>query len=119
MENITINDILYAVITVMIPLLVRYLYQFVSIKLADSKYAKAVNAVYNSVEYVMQTFVDGVKAAGNFDKEAQVHAFEMAKTAALETMDAATRKWLEKSYTDLDSWLTVQIESAVKTSKEV
>ena len=117
--TVTINDILYAVLTVMLPLLVRFAYQFVSAKLADSKYAKAVNAVYHSVEYVMQTFVDSLKTSGNFDKEAQAHAFEMAKEAALETMDAATRKWLEKSYTDLDAWLTVQIESAVKTSKVV
>ena len=116
---ITINDILYAVITVMVPLLVRFLYQFVSVKLADSKYTKAVNAVYHSVDYVMQTFVDTLKKEGNFDKEAQVHAFEMAKEAALETMDAATRKWMEKAYTDLDAWLTVQIESAVKSSKAV
>ena len=115
--TVTINDILYAVLTVMVPLLLRFVYQLVSAKLADSKYSKAVDAVYSAVSYVTQTFVDSLKQSGSFDKDAQGRAFMMAKEAALETMDAATKKWLEKSYADLDAWLTIQIESAVKTSK--
>ena len=117
MENITIYDILFALITVALPLVLRYGYQLVAVRVADSKHADAVLSVGNAVLYVMQTFVDSTKAAGNFDKEAQEHAFLMAKEAALETMKDSTRKWLEKTYTDLDAWLTVQIESAVKGAK--
>lgn len=119
MENLTIYDVLYTLITVMLPIVLRYVFQLVSAKVAGTQYANAVNAVFSAVDYVNQTFVDALKAAGNFDKEAQAIALEKAKNAALETMAAGTRKWLEKSYTDLDAWLTVQIESAVKSAKAI
>jgi len=117
MNNVTINDILYMLLTVALPLVLRYIYQLVAVKVAGTKYENAVSAVYTAVDFVNQTFVDALKAAGAFDKESAALALEKAKTAALDTMEAGTRKWLEKSYTDLDGWLTVQIESAVKGVK--
>ena len=118
MENITINDILYVLITVALPLVLRYGYQLASAKLAETKYADAVDSVYAAVAYVNQTFVDSLKASGDFDKEASKMAFYMAKDAALECMKASTYQWLEKTYEDLDTWMKVQIESAVKSSKK-
>ena len=117
MDNITINDILYVVLTAAVPLILRYIYQFVSAKVADTKYASAVDAVFNAVEYVNQTFVDSLKQSGNFDENAKTAAFLKAKEATLEIMDSGTKKWLEKTHKDLDEWLTVQIESAVKAVK--
>lgn len=117
MESITINDILYALITVALPLVLRYVYQLVAVKVAGTQYANAVAAVFSAVDYVNQTFVDSLKESGNFDAEAQKQAFLKAKEAALETMQASTLKWLEKSYVNLDEWFTVQIESAVKAAK--
>lgn len=117
MENVNINDILYVLITVALPLVLRYVFQLISAKVADTKYSNAVNAVFSAVEYVNQTFVDALKKEGNFDDDAKVNAFMKAKDAALKTMDAATKKWLEQSYVDLDAWLEVQIESAVKAVK--
>lgn len=117
MGNITINDILYVILTAAVPLVLRYIYQLVSAKVADTEYEKAVIAVFSAVEYVNQTFVDSLKQSGSFDQEAQQHAFNMAKEAALTSMEASTKKWLEKSFMDLDAWMTVQIESAVKGAK--
>lgn len=118
METITINDVLYALLTVALPLVLRYVFQYVSAKYADSKYSAAINAVFSAVEYVNQTFVDSLKQSGCFDATAQEAAFVKAKDAALEVMDASTKKWLEKTFTDMDEWLTVQIESAVKAVKK-
>lgn len=117
MENITINDVLYTVLTVALPLVLRYAFQLISAKYADSKYSAAINAVFSAVEYVNQTFVDTLKKSGCFDDMAQVTALMQAKSAALKIMDASTKKWLEKTYDDIDNWLTVQIESAVKAVK--
>ena len=114
---VTINDILYVVLTVVVPLLLRFGWQFVSAKIADSKYAAAINDVYSAVDFVNQTFVDALKQEGDFDNEAKMYAFTKAKDAALSIMAASTRKWLEKSVTDLDTWLEVQIEAAVKGAK--
>ena len=115
--EITINDILYVLLTAAVPLILRYIYQLVSAKVGDSEYQRAVDAVFSAVEYVNQTFVGSLKESGCFDKEAQRVAFEKAKDAALLAMEASTRRWIEKSFEDIDGWLTVQIESAVKGAK--
>ena len=117
MEIITINDFMCALALAAVTFILQYVRQMVSVKVAGTQYASAVAAVFSAVDYVNQTFVDSLKDSGCFDKEAQTIALQRAKDAALETMEAGTRKWLEKSYTDLDAWLTVQIESAVKTAK--
>ena len=118
MNNITINDILYVVLTAAVPLVLRFLWQYCSAKYADSKNSDAINAVFSAVEYVNQIFVDTLKQEGNFDSNAQVKAFTMAKDAALETMSKSTFRWLEKTYSDVDEWLNIQIEAAVKGAKQ-
>lgn len=115
--EITINDVFFMVLTVAAPLVLRFVFQYFSAKYADSKYASALNCVFAAVEYVNQTFVDTLKQHGSFDKIAQAHALNNAKDAALSIMDAGTRMWLDKTFDDLDGWLTIQIESAVKKMK--
>ncbi len=117
--NVTIQDVLYVFITVMSPLLLRFVWQFVSAKIADSRYAAVLNSIYCAVEYVNQTFVDALKASGSFDKQAQAHALEKAKDAALNLLTESTYNWLEKSVVNLDEWMTVQIEAAVRSAKPV
>ena len=117
MNDVTMNDIFYVLLTVALPITLRYVFQLISAKVADSKCSEGVDAVLAAVEFVNQTFVDSLKASGAFDAEAQRRAFEMAKDAALASLSAGTYKWLEKSFIDLDAWLTVQIESAVKAVK--
>lgn len=116
--KIEFNEILYAALTVMLPLILRYVFQFLSMRFAESKYAHAIDSVLDAVEYVEQTFVNGMKQAGNFDTEAKKFALQKAKAAALEVMEASTKQWLEKSISDIDTWLEIKIESAVKRSKE-
>ena len=43
----------------------------------------AVNIVTNAVKVVFQTYVDGLKKAGKYDKEAQLAAFVQAKGIVL------------------------------------
>ncbi len=118
MTTVTTNDIFYAALTAMLPLVLRYAYQIVSVKVADTNYNAAVDAVWKAVEYVNQTYVDALKAEGRFDVAAQNQAMEKAKDAALDIMDRATRVWLQKHIVDPDSWLTIQAENAVKGVKE-
>lgn len=117
METVTLNDILYVVLTAAVPLVLRFVYQFISAKVEGTRYGDAIDAVYSAVEYVNQTFVDALKAEGNFDTDAQLKAFDKAKDAALEIMSKSTVDWLERTHIDLDAWLTVQIEAAVKAVK--
>lgn len=117
MNAVTLNDILYVVLTAAVPLVLRYVAQLVSAKVQNSKYESAVNAVLSAVEYVNQTYVDALKKAGQFDNTAQAEALMKAKEAALAIMDDRTREWIAKTYVGLDKWLTVQIEATVKAVK--
>ena len=118
METITLNDILYVVLTAAVPMVLRFLWQYCSAKYADSKYSDAINIVFSVVEAVNQQFVDTLKQEGNFDANAQVKAFTTAKDTVLDLMSKSTLRWLEKNYADVDEWLTVQIEAAVKKAKK-
>lgn len=115
--EITIRDILYVVLTAVLPMALRLLWQYVAAKVSNSKYADAVNSVFAAVDYVNQVFVDSLKQCGEFDAEAQQWAFAKAKNTALELMETGTIKWLEKTFDCVDSWLEVQIEAAVKEVK--
>ena len=119
MESITLNNLCLTVFTAAVPLILRFFWQLCSSEYNDSKYADAIQAVFSSVEYVNQTFTDSLKQSGCFDEEAQEIALKKAKNTALDLMHTSTLKWLERSFVDLDHWLTVQIEAAVKSHKAV
>lgn len=115
--DITTNNILCFALIVLVSVALKLLRQYVSVKVAGSRYADAVNCVFAAVDYVNQVFVDTLKQEGYFDAEAQQDAFRRAKDTALELMEAGTLKWLEKTFDCVDSWLEVQIEAAVKEVK--
>ena len=117
MENMTFNNFLYMVLMVFLSLVLRVASQYFSAKYADSKYAAAINDICSAVEFVNQTFVDNLKQTGCFDDEAQKIAFQKTKNVVLDTMNVSTLKWLNKTVSDLDSWLEVQIESSIKAVK--
>lgn len=117
MDKVSFHDILYVVLTVVVPVVAVYLRQLIMTKINGTKYERAVEAVLDAVEYVQQTFVDSLKKSGNFDTEAQQLAFERAKDAAIERMDEGTKKLIDKLYGGLDAWLKVQIEASVRGIK--
>ena len=115
--EITTNDILYAVLTIIAPMALKLLWEYVDTKTDNSRYSDAVNSVFAAVVYTNQVFVDSLKEAGSFDAEAQEDAFIKAKNTALELMEEGTRRWLERTFDSMDDWLEVQIEAAVKEVK--
>ena len=115
--EITINEILYVVLTVLAPMALKLLWQLASAKVTNTRYADAVNCVFSAVDYTNQVFVDSLKQSGAFDAEAQAVALNKAKDTALELMEANTVAWLDKTFDCVDSWLEVQIEAAVREAK--
>ena len=78
---------------------------------------KAIETVEQAVLYVMQSYVDGLKGAGKFDKKAQEKAFEMAKTRAEMLISSGTIQIIEEAYGSFDTWLTTRIEQTVRNNK--
>lgn len=74
-------------------------------------------AVAQAVAYVAQTYADELKKAGTFDKEAQQHAFDMAKDRAVQIIGPVVMQALGEIYGDVDVWLTTKIEQACRNAK--
>lgn len=77
----------------------------------------AYNVVYNSVLYVMQTYVDTLKAKGEFDPMAQEEALNMARKRATELINDTAKNIIEENYGNFSEWLDTQIEPLVRSHK--
>lgn len=118
--EITLNEVLYTLITCALMIVVRFGVQLIRTKTAEIKNAEVQQMIDNIGDIVImvsQTFVDSLKESGNFDKEAQAKAFNMAKTAALNGMSDSMKKYIDKYCGGLDEWLRIQIEAWVKKNK--
>lgn len=118
--EITLNEVLYTLITCALMIVVRFGVQLIRAKTAEIKNAEVQQMIDNIGDIVImvsQTFVDSLKESGNFDKEAQAKAFNMAKTAALNSMSDSMKKYIDKYCGGLDEWLRIQIEAWVKKNK--
>lgn len=118
--EITLNEVLYTLITCALMIVVRFGVQLIRTKTAEIKNAEVQQMIDNIGDIVImvsQTFVDSLKESGNFNKEAQAKAFDMAKTAALNGMSDSMKKYIDKYCGGLDEWLRIQIEAWVKKNK--
>nr|DAP78496.1 MAG TPA: hypothetical protein [Caudoviricetes sp.] len=118
--EITLNEVLYTLITCALMIVVRFGVQLIRTKTAEIKNTEVQQVIDNIGDIVImvsQTFVDSLKESGNFDKEAQAKAFDMAKTAALNGMSDSMKKYIDKYCGGLDEWLRIQIEAWVKKNK--
>lgn len=124
-----LTTLIQVVIIPAIPILVGYLVKFLKTKAnqaaveTDNELIKqylqeATDAVLQAVTYTAQTYVDSLKGAGKFDKEAQENAFRRAKEVAIKLMTEEARRILEESCGDISTWLDTKIEQTVKEQKE-
>lgn len=77
----------------------------------------ALDAVYAAVADVMQTYVDALKASGDFSEEKQEEAYKLALTKVRNLMSVATYKALGEAYGDVGEWLRANIQAEVKKQK--
>ena len=85
---------------------------------ADNKIVKEIaSAAADAVAMVSQTYVDGLKAAGNFDAAAQKQALSMALAACLASLSQSAQDYIERTYGDVNSYLTTKIEAEVRAQQ--
>ena len=123
--NSILQEILYSAAIVILPMLARYvikcLESFEIKNYNDITYSyieKAKNTIMTVVAAVNQTYTENLKNSGNFTEEEQKKAFEKAKETALKMFGEETKKAIESIYSDLDTFLTAQIEKAVNEIKK-
>ena len=93
----------------------------------DEKVSKEVSRKYidmladtitNCVVSTNQTYVDALKEANAFDKEAQKKAFELTYNKIMNVLTEDAKEYLTTIYGDLEIYITTKIESEVKLYKE-
>ncbi|WP_343209484.1 phage holin, LLH family [Anaerolentibacter hominis] len=115
--NDLLQSILYAVLTVTLPLLAKYAAGLIRAKTEDTKLAEISDIIASVVTCVTQTYVESLKKSGKFDKAAQQTAFETAKHTALAMLSREARELIAKTYGDIDAYLETKIEEYVNLIK--
>lgn len=127
-----LNYCLYVVITVILPVIAKYIIDFTKAKIKESNFIEeavkneyvnslvkdALSSVMDAVLYVNQTFVDTLKANGEFTQNAWTEAKQKAYQAALLTISEESKKAIDELYGSFDKWLQLKIESSVNTAKK-
>ena len=123
------NDILFNILSVVVTSIILPLITYAGTRLITYLNSKikdanarillttATDIVVNAVRSVFQTYVDSLKASGNFDANAQVIALTKAKDIALEQMTDEVKTFISKNYGSVDAWLTTTIESTINLIK--
>ena len=76
------------------------------------------DTITNCVVSTNQTYVDALKEANAFDKEAQKKAFELTYNKIMNVLTEEAKEYLTAIYGDLEIYITTKIESEVKFCKE-
>ena len=124
MNDILLNILSVVVTSIILPFITyagARLIAFLNSKIKDENskllLTTATDIVVNAVRSVFQTYVESLKASGNFDKEAQLIALNKAKDIALEQMTDEVKNFISKNYGSVDAWLTTTIESTINLIK--
>lgn len=117
---------------VLIPLLIiltRYLIVFIDAKRKELKEKtnnelanKYIDMIYNTVTNCVlatnQTYVDSLKEQGNFDKEAQIKAFNETLAAIKVMLSEDALEYIHSITEDADFYLGKLIEASVRDQKQ-
>lgn len=77
------------------------------------------DTIVKTVIAVNQTYVDTLKQQGSFDKAAQEEAFKRVYETVLLSLNEEAYEYLNNIFGDLQTYITAQIEAAVKEHKMV
>lgn len=77
----------------------------------------AINAITAAVGAVGQTFVDELKARGEFTSERALEAFQMAKERAIEILGERGIEMLIKVTGDAEAYINAKIEEIVRETR--
>lgn len=124
-----IKEMLLALVTAAVPILTVYLCKFLYAKWNESKEKVAndkvkntldqvLSMVFNCVQSTNQVFVDELKNKNEFSKEAAIEAFNMSKNVAVKMLSEDAKEIIATIYGDIDSYIDILIESAVKQLKK-
>ena len=123
-----LKALLLAVVTAAVPVLTTYAVGFIR-KAGENAKANTENvtvqgyiqeitdAVSDAVEATNQTFVDALKGKGEFKEKAWAEAAQKAMDACVASLRPATLEFMQRTYEDVNGYLTTRIEAEVRRQK--
>ena len=90
----------------------------VSNKISRKYIDMLADTITDCVVSTNQTYVDALKEANAFDKEAQEKAFKLTYNKIMNVLTEDAKEYLTTIYGDLEIYITTKIESEVKLYKE-
>lgn len=130
--NEMINNVLYVVLTAILPVVATYAVNLIKTKIKESKAIEeatknenasalikdALNDVMDAVLYINQIYVDSLKSKGEFDEKAQKEAFNRAYVEAMNMISDSAKEIIGQMYGSFDKWLQLKIETSVNIAKK-
>ena len=116
-----LTEIIISILGIILTAVSGYVMAWISSKIKDEKMKRILNealqTVSNGVDFVYQTYVEGLKGTSlwneNAMKEASNRAMEYVKANLTEDVKA----FISKNGKDLAEWIKEQIEIAIQKSK--
>lgn len=121
----TLNEVLELILrTILLPLILygaTLLRNYIKARIQSAEIQGtldlAISAVEAAVGAVGQTFVDELKAAGEFTPAKAQEAFDLAKEKALDILGDAGIEMLIKVTGDAEKWIDAKIEELVRETR--
>ncbi len=110
------------IVTGLMTWLVSVITSFFNKKIKNNQAAKwasdITNIVFNAVTNIFQTYVDALKKAGKFDKQAQDEAKQKAYNIIMTQLTPELQEYIQNNFGDMKEYIMNLIESVIYQLKK-
>lgn len=116
-----LTEIIISILGIVLTAVSGYVMAWISSKIKDEKMKRILNEalqiVSNGVDFVYQTYVEGLKGTSLWDENAMKEASNRAMEYITANLTEDAKAFISKNGKDLAEWIKEQIEIAVQKSK--
>ena len=117
-----LTEVIISILGIVITVVSGYIIAWINSKIKDEKIKRILNdalkIVSNGVDYVYQTYVEGLKGTTLWDADAMKEASSRAMEYINANLTEEAKAFISKNGKDLAEWIKEQIEIAIKKSKD-
>lgn len=120
--EVLIADILSALVPIVIAFFGFYIVKYIKDLKLSAGITDALEQAYtllaDCVKYTNQVLVDGLKAEGKFDADAQAEARQLTINRFKQLANDEIKLAITTAYNNFDEWIITAMESKVRSQKE-
>ena len=117
-----LTEIIISVLGIVLTAVSGYVMAWINSKIKDEKMKRILNealqTVSNGVDFVYQTYVEGLKGTSLWDENAMKEASNRAMEYIKANLTEDAKTFISKNGKDLAEWIKEQIEIAIQKSKK-